>query len=157
RGLRRRAVAELPDVVVAPAAQAERLVDRAGVQAARSDGLDAAGETRDASRLVHGEVVGVAELAVAVAPPAPRGPLRVDRTGLRRAGRDRLDARSEPGDRDRDGRIVVAAVAQSAVDVRAPAPRAAPGSERTAVLLAEADGDHVGESRDRRRDVARGV
>src|SRR2546421_73062 len=153
----RRPVAELADVIVAPARDSAHAGERTGVVAAGGDRGHAAGKPGDGDR---GLAVGrrpVPELTVVVAAQALDPAGAGERAGVVETGGDRGHAAGEAGDGPRGMAVGPRPVPELAVTVVAPARDSARAGERAGVAHADGDRGHTaGEAGDGHRGMAVG-
>jgi hypothetical protein len=114
------AVAELAELVVPPAQHRAGGGEGARVVQARGDGTDAGGQALHADGDVAGHRGVVAELAVAVVPPADDGAGGGDGARVVQARGDREDAGGQALNGDRDGALGDGAVAELSESVVPP-------------------------------------
>ena len=128
-----RAVAQLAVEVIAPAFDAPRSRQRAGVLRTGGDGDDAARKARDTHR--RGTIGRCnAQLAESVLSPAFHTARRRERAAVERAKRHGDHAAGKTGDGYRNGTVRGRRVAQLAFVVASPASHAAIGAERATVI-----------------------
>src|SRR5690606_502452 len=129
----RRPVAQLPLVVVTPAADGPAGQEGAGVAAARGNGLHTTAEADDVHRCQAPRHGAVTELAVLIVTPALHATRRRQRAGVPAARGDRLDTTRQPADVHRRETVGVRPIPELAETVLAPAPDTAGAGEGAGV------------------------